>query len=115
MNETTKNFWEVFANLEPWQPPQVFWRLYYNDSGIPLFYTQEDKPGNYIDITPEQYQRASMRVRVRNGKLIELNTNPTKKKIPADTGTPCYPTDVSIVVSVDRPHQCWRIETNDTD
>jgi hypothetical protein len=114
MNDTTQNLLDVFANLEPWQPPVVFWRLYYDDAGYPLFYTQEDNPGNYIDITPEQYQRASMRVRVRDGKLVELNTNPIKKKAPADTGTPCYPTDVSIVVAETEPHQCWRLQTNDT-
>lgn len=114
MNETTKNLLEVFANLEPWTPPVVFWRLYYDEAGLPLFYTMEDKPGNYIDVTPEQYQRASMRVRVRDGKLVELNTNPVKKKVPADAGTPCYPTDVSIVVSRDQPHQCWRLATNES-
>lgn len=114
MNETTKNFLEVFGNLEPWQPPEVFWRLYYDEAGYPLFYSMEDKPGNYIDITPEQFQRASMRVRVRDGRLVELNTNPIKKKVPADTGTPCHPKDVSIVVSREQTHQCWRITTNDT-
>lgn len=110
MNETTENFWQIFANLEPWTPPVVFWRLYYDDQGAPLFYTQEDRTGNYIDITPEQYQRASMRVRVQDGRLIELNTTSTKKKVPADTGTPCCPTDVSIVVSPQEPHQCWRLQ-----
>ena len=114
MNETTKNFLEVFNNLEPLIPPVIFWRLYYDDRGHPLFYTQEDKPGNYINVTPEQYQRASMRVRVRDSQLIELNTNLIKKKVPADTGTPCYPTDVSIVVSQEQPHQCWRIATNES-
>lgn len=113
MNETTQNFLNVFANLEPWQPPQVFWRLYYNEAGNPLFYTQEDKPGNYINVTPEQYQRASMNVKVRNGQLVELKTNRTKKLMPSETGTPCYPTDVSIVVSLDKEHQCWRLKTND--
>ena len=114
MNETTENFLKVWENLEPWTPPVVFWRLYYDEAGHPLFYTMEDKPGNYIDVTPEQFQRASMRVRVRDGRLVELNTNPTKKKVPADTGTPCYPGDVSIVVSQEEPHQCWRIATNES-
>ena len=114
MNQTTENFWEVFSKLEPWLPPVVFWRLHYDDQGYPLFYTMEHKPGNYIDVTPEQFQRANMRVRVRDEKLIELNTNPIKKKIPAETGTPCYLTDVSIVVSVEEPHQCWRIATNES-
>jgi len=114
MNETTQNFLDVFANLEPWQPPVVFWRLYYDESGNPLFYTQEDKQGNYIDVTPEQYQRASMQVKVRDGKLVELSTNRIKKMMPSETGTPCYPTDVSIVVSPETEHQCWRLKYNDT-
>ena len=113
MNQTTENFWEVFAKLEPWLPPVVFWRLHYDDQGYPLFYTMEHKPGNYIDITPEQFQRANMRVRVRDGKLIELNTNSVKKKVPADTGTPCHPQDVGIVVAETEPHQCWKTEINE--
>lgn len=114
MNDTTKNFWEVFGNLEPWQPPVVFWRLYYDEAGTPLFYSQEDKPGNYINVTPEQYQRANMNVKVKNGQLVELEFKRTKKLMPSETGTPCYPNDVSIVVPEHIEHQCWRLKTNDT-
>jgi hypothetical protein len=114
MNETTENFWKVWNSLPPWSPPVVFWRLYYDDQGFPLFYTQEDKPGNYIDVTPEQYRLASMRVRVRNGQLVELKHHSVKKLMPSSTGTPCHPQDVAIVVSVDSAHQCWRIKTNET-
>jgi len=114
MNETTENFWQVFNNLEPWQPPEVFWRLYYDEAGHPLFYSQEDKPGNYINVTPEQYQRASMHVKVKDSKLIELTTKRTKKLMPSATGTPCYPTDVSIVVLETEQHQSWRLKTNET-
>ena len=114
MNETTQNFLDVFSNLEPWQPPVVFWRLHYDEQGAPLFYTQEDKPGNYINVTPEQYQRASMQVRVQNGVLVELTTKRTKKLMPSSTGTPCLPTDVSIVVPEAEQHQCWRTKTNET-
>lgn len=114
MNETTENFWQVWNNLEPWQPPVVFWRLYYDESGNPLFYTQEDLPGNYIDVTPEQYQRASMQVRVVNNKLVEINKPTFKKLMPSTTGTPCDPTNVAIVVDLNQPHQCWRIKTNES-
>ena len=107
MNETTQNFWQVWNNLEPWQPPKIIWRLYYDNAGFPLFYSQEDKPGNYIDITPEQYQRASMRVRVRNGQLVELKLNPVTKLIPAEIGTPCHPNDVSIVVTESQENTKW--------
>lgn len=114
MNETTQNLLDVFASLETWQPPVVFWRLYHDDAGEPLFYTQEDKPGNYIDVTPEQYQRASMQVKVKDRKLVELSTKRTKKLMPSSTGTPCYPTDVSIVVPETEQHQRWRIKINET-
>jgi hypothetical protein len=114
MNETTQNLLDVFASLEPWHPPVVFWRLYYNEAGVPLFYTQEDKPGNYIDVTPEQYQRASMQVKVVDRKLVELTTKRTRKLMPSETGTPCYPSDVSIVVPETDQHQRWRIKTNET-
>ena len=110
MNETTQNFLDVFANLEPWQPPEVFWRLYYDEAGHPLFYTQQDMPGEYINVTPEQYQRASMQVKVVNGKLVELNTARIKKLTQSDHGTPCYPSDVSIVVAASEPHQCWKFK-----
>lgn len=114
MNETTENFWKVWNNLPPWSPPVVFWRLYHDEQGFPLFYTQEDRPGNYIDVTPEQYQQASMRVRVRNGQLIELSTKLIKKLTPSSTGTACHPNDVAIVVNIGQPHQCWRLKTNET-
>ena len=107
MNETTENFWEVWNNLEPYVQPVVFWRLYYDEQGFPLFYTQEDKPGNYIDVTPEQYQRASMRVRVRNGQLIELKSTPVAKLIPSEHGTPCHPCDVTVVVTETQEHTKW--------
>lgn len=114
MNETTENFWKVWNNLEPWQPPQVFWRLYYDEQGAPLFYSMEDRPGNYIDVTPEQYSLASMQVRVVNGKLQQLSTKRSKKLMPSTTGTPCHPQDVTVVVAEDSEHQCWRMKYNES-
>jgi len=114
MNETTENFWQVWNNLEPWQPPEVFWRLYYDEQGSPMFYSMEDLPGNYIDVTPEQYSLSSMQVRVVNGKLQQLSNKQTKKLMPSSTGTPCYPNNVAIVVDADSEHQCWRMKYNET-
>lgn len=104
---TTENFWAVFNNLTPFEPMVVFWRLYHDDRGRPLFYSQEDLEGNYIDVTPEQYQRANMRVKVRDGQLIELNTNPVTKLVPNGQGTACHPCDVTVVVAESQPHTRW--------
>lgn len=111
--ETTRNFWEVFNNLTPFVMPVVLRRLYYDDQGHPLFYSQEDLPGNYIDVTPEQYRDANMLVRVQKGQIVGLKLNPVTKIIPADTGIPCHPNDVSVVVDKIEAHQCWRLITNE--
>jgi hypothetical protein len=33
---------------------------------------------------------------------------------PSDTGTPCHPDNVAIVVSETEPHQRWSIKTYET-
>ena len=113
MNE--QEFLEFWNNYQWTDPIPVHYRLYYDDAGLPLFYSQEDKSGNYIDVTPEQYARASMNVRVRDGKLIELTGTVFSKLRPTNTGTPCDPADITVVVSTDQTHQCWSLTTNDND
>lgn len=85
-------------------------RLYYDDRGHPLFYTQEDLPGKYIEVTPTQFAIGSMRVRVRDGKLIENQRLVTPKLVPSDFGTACHPKDITIVVTEDKPYQKWQIK-----
>ena len=93
------------------EPQPVFYRLYYNESGVPLFYSMEDVPGTYIEIDAETFACAATNVRVRAGKIVELTWTTTARLEPADTGTPCHPQDVSVVVSTDQPHQCWSKQT----
>ncbi len=94
-----------------YQPPaQILHRLYYDDRGHPLFYSREDLPGKYIDVTPAQFMIGSMRVRVRDGKLVENQRLSTPKLVPGDTGTRCHPRDITLVVSEDRPYQQWQIK-----
>lgn len=105
-------FLEALAAAQAaFQPPtEPLRRLYHDDRGHPLFYSQEDLPGKYIDVTPTQFAIGSMRVRVRDGKLIENQRLSTPKLVPGDTGTPCHPHDVMIVVTENEPHQRWQIK-----
>ncbi len=90
---------EFFGALEQMPEPQpVFYRLYHDATGFPLFYSMEDLPGTYIEITAEQYARNDSNVRVRNGALVLVTWQTAQKLTPSDTGTMCHTQDVAIVV-----------------
>jgi hypothetical protein len=107
---TQENFWAILEAMPV--PKSIYYRLYYNESGLPLFYSHEDQPGKYIDITPEQFALSDLKVRVVNGILVPYQP-PTPKLRPSETGTACYPTDVAVVVSIQDSHQKWRFGTNE--
>ena len=109
-NETTDNFWAAWAAWDRTEPPPVFYRLYYDDAGMPIVYSMEDLPGNYIDIDHATYARQSYHVRIVDQQLVivEARTAALAKLTPGtENGTPCAPSDVSIVVSALAPHIKW--------
>ena len=105
-----EDFWAEVARLTQPQPEvKIFYRLYYDEQGLPLFYSMEDRPGNYIDIDAETYTQGSSHVRVIDGKLVKTERKSTISKLrPNSEGTPCDPRDVCIIVGTDRPHVLWK-------
>lgn len=89
------------------EPAPVFYRLYHDNHGVPLFYSMEDQPGTYIDIDPATFAANRFDVRVRDGRLLTVCWRTTAKLVPGSTGTSCHPKDVSVVVSDDQPHVRW--------
>lgn len=115
--ETTENFWSVIQSFEWPEPDPVSYRLYHDDQGRPLFYTMEHCAGSYVEVDQATYIQGSYHVVVRDGKLIHLQPRIKVSRLAPDTdcGTPCHPQDLCLIVSADRPHQKWKIKTNDCD
>jgi hypothetical protein len=102
------NFWTDYkwTDVKP-----VLYRLYYSDAGDPLFYSHEDLPGKYIDITPEQFALQDRSVRVVDGKIVRRQTARMSKLVPSESGTLCHINDVTIVVA-GQPGQYWKKKEN---
>ena len=113
MNE--QEFLDFWKAIEWPEIKPVYLRLYYDDSGLPLFYSHEDQPGKYIDLTPEQFALRDLQVRVVNGVLTPRKRSVPPKLVPSDQGTACYPGDVAIVVSAQQPNQQWKLKQHEQD
>lgn len=105
---TPEEFWHILQDV-PAAPPVSF-RLYHDDHGMPIVYTMEDLGGNYIEVDREMYLLAPMDARVVDGQLIY---NPKKPHMPKlkpskESGTPCHPDSVCVVIDENATHIKWR-------
>ncbi len=113
---TEQEFLEFWRNYEWIDTKPVYFRLYYSDSGEPRFYSHEELPGKYIDVTPTQFALQDRSVKIIDGKMVSQRTARMTKIVPATSGTLCHPADVSVIV-VNQPGQYWKktenvVETN---
>jgi hypothetical protein len=108
---TEQEFLEFWRDYEWTDPKPVHYRLYYDEAGLPRFYSHEDSPGKYIEVTPEQFALQDRAVKVIDGKLARQRTVRMTKIVPARSGTLCHSADVTIVVA-DQPGQYWKKKEN---
>lgn len=108
MNETTQNFMQVMQEFEWPDPKPITFRLYYDQQGMPVCYSMEDLPGEWIEIDAETYAHGRPNVRVVDKKIqILQQADMVSKLCPANQGTCCDPSDVCIVVESTQPHTKW--------
>jgi hypothetical protein len=109
---TEEEFWSILQAVP--EPKQIFYRLYYSDTGAPIIYTMEHLTGNYIEVDQPTYVLAPFNVRVIDKKLTYIKPVVTVMKVqPGTVGTACDPRDVCVVVSADQPHTKWTIVNNE--
>lgn len=110
---TPEEFWAILH--APVETKPIFFRLYHNEDGDPICYSMEDMPGNYIELTAEQYHLGRSDVRVINGQLIAVSPSSYIKKLtPSKEGITCDPRDICIVVAEDQPNIKWSLITNES-
>ena len=110
---TPEEFWAIVHAPVKSQP--IFYRLYYNEDGLPICYSMEELPHNYIELTAEQYHQSPPNVRVVNGQMVVVKPNTyIKKLVPGNEGTACDPRDVCVVVSNTQSHTNWSLKNYET-
>jgi hypothetical protein len=109
---TPEQFWSILHNMP--EPLPVSYRLYHDDQGQPLFYSMETVPGTYIEIDQATFARSASNVRVRDGRLVEITWATTTKLVPGNSGSPCHPDNVAVIVAEDQPHTRWSKRTYET-
>ena len=77
---------------------EIEYRLYYDETGKPLFYTCEKPEGNFIVIDRQTYAECRMDVEVINGLVCKVTRAPAISRLVRDTlGTVCAVEDITLI------------------
>ena len=92
------NFWQAKDRHKTTVQVNHENRLYYNDAGQPVTYSQEDLPGKYVVVDQQTFNECRMDVIVKDGKVTRPNMiTEFRKLVPGDEGVETLVEDVTIV------------------
>lgn len=105
------NFWKAVSDLRTEENDQIEYRLYYDDAGMPTFYTCDKLSGNYIVVDAETYAAGRYDIRIING-IIQYNKQlAVPKLVLSDIGTKCLKQDITIIS--DENYCFWKLKTDE--
>jgi len=92
------NFFKALKNRKTIEKPEHEFRLYYDkENGKPLFYSMEDKEGDYVIVDKDTYAESPMSIRVVNGKIKKYIFRDISKLVLGGDMITCHNDDISIV------------------
>ena len=107
---TEQEFLDIWHNQVLPRPVELEYRLYYDENGLPLFYSTEKADGNFVIITKDMFLHSPTHVKVVAGKIVVSKTSFAKKLVPAEHGQACAPSNVCIVVDPAQAHTKWNLK-----
>ncbi len=104
------DFWRTFQ----WpDPPILYFRLYHDEQGRPIQYSRHDQPGQWIEVTPEEFAVGRMDVTVRHGKIVYPSRPRVPCLAPGAEGTACHVHDVTVIVDpAAKAHTRWSVQNH---
>jgi hypothetical protein len=102
---------KALGKFIPDPPRKIEFRVYYDpDSGEVLEYTTDPREGSFLVVSKDTFHENRFDVRIKDGKIIRIKPS-LGKLIPAESGTPCDPQDVSIVIDDTPGAKKWKLHT----
>jgi len=102
---------KALMEFVPEPPRKIEFRVYYDrDSGEVLEYTTDAREGSFLVVSKDIFHENRFDVRIKDGKIIRIKPS-LGKLIPAESGTPCDPRDVSIVIDDVPDAKKWKLHT----
>lgn len=99
------NFWQAAKQHKKTVQVSRENRLYYNDAGQPITYSQEELEGTYIVVDQQTFSECRMDVLVIDGKVTKPNMiTEFRKLVPSDQGTETLVEDITLI----GPGQHWK-------
>jgi len=102
------NFFKALDLVDEVSPKKIEYRLYYDPkTNLPIAYSMEDLPGDYITITKDEYAAGRFDIIVKDGKIKKIKNIPIGKLVPSTSGYGTLKNDISIVGN----EAFWKVKT----